>query len=131
MKATILLVDDDPDFLEMHRAVLRDKGYRVLAATSGAQCVKLAEAEPPDLIILDMIMEGRNSGMEVARALRSSERTARVPLIMVSSVNESVPSHIEPDAVSLPVNVFLEKPVDPELLLETVAGVLERRGGSQ
>ncbi len=124
--ATILLVDDDPDFVDMHRAVLAERGYRVVAAYSGTQCLSLAAAENPDLIILDMIMEGRNAGMEVARALRRSSATRRIPLVMVSSVNETVPSHIEPDPVSLPVDVFLEKPVDPLLLLDTVAGVLDR-----
>jgi two-component system, OmpR family, alkaline phosphatase synthesis response regulator PhoP len=120
----ILLVDDDPDFVEMNRAVLADGGYAVVAAYSGPQCLKVAAAEKPDLIILDMVMEGRTAGSDVARALRGAEPTRSIPLIMITSVHESVPVHLEPDPVWLPVDLFLEKPVDPALLLETVAGIL-------
>jgi CheY-like chemotaxis protein len=124
----ILLVDDDPDFVEMNRAVLVDGGYSVVAAYSGPQCLAVAAAEKPDLIILDMVMEGRSSGSEVARALRAGEKTRTIPLVMITSVHETVPVHVEPDPVWLPVDLFLEKPVDPALLLETVAGIL-RKGG--
>lgn len=124
MGRKILLVDDDPDFVEMNRAVLVDSGYTVLAAYNGAQCLRLAASERPDLIILDMIMEGRKAGLEVSRSLRRAEATRSIPLIMITSVHESVPVHVDPDPVWLPVDLFLEKPVEPALLLETVATIL-------
>jgi CheY-like chemotaxis protein len=124
MDRKILLVDDDPDFVEMNRAVLVDKGYTVLAAYNGAQCLRLAVSERPDLIILDMIMEGRKAGLEVSRSLRQAEATRSIPLIMITSVHESVPVHVAPDPVWLPVDLFLEKPVEPALLLDTVATIL-------
>jgi CheY-like chemotaxis protein len=123
----ILLVDDDSDFVELTRKVLADAGYRVVAAYSAKVCLQVAATVQPDLIILDMVMENRWSGSEVARALRSAEQTRSIPLIMVSSVNESVPDHVERDPVWLPVDLFLEKPVEPALLLETVAGILGAR----
>jgi CheY-like chemotaxis protein len=121
----ILLVDDDPDFVEMNRAILAEGGYEVMTAYSGSQCLRLAAAEKPDLVILDMIMEGRTAGLDVSRALRESEATSAIPLIMITSVHETVPVRVEPDPAWLPVDLFLEKPVDPVLLLETVAGILE------
>jgi CheY-like chemotaxis protein len=125
-KATILLVDDDPDFVEMNRAVLEKAGYRVAAAYNGAQCLRIVGSEPPDLIVLDMIMEGRKAGLEVSRALREREGTRSIPLIMITSVNETVPVRVDPDPAWLPVDLFLEKPVDPALLLDAVAGILNR-----
>jgi len=124
----ILLVDDDPDFVEMNRAVLAEAGYAVIAAYNGAQGLKLAGSEKPDLIILDMIMEGRKAGLDVSRALRKAEPTRSIPIVMITSVHETVPVHVEPDPVWLPVDLFLEKPVDPALLLDTVAGALEAAG---
>ncbi|NTV80087.1 MAG: response regulator, partial [Candidatus Aminicenantes bacterium] len=53
----ILLVDDDPDFLEMHKAVLLNHGYEVLTAMSGREGLERVRAEMPDLIILDLMME--------------------------------------------------------------------------
>lgn len=127
LKARILLVDDDPDFVEMNRAVLEGAGYLVTAAYNGTQCLKLAASEPPDLIVLDMIMEGKKAGLEVSRALREGEATRSIPIVMITSVNETVPVRVEPDPSWLPVDLFLEKPVDPALLLETVAGIVARR----
>jgi putative two-component system response regulator len=122
----ILLVDDDPDFVEVHSAVLEGAGYHVVAAYSGQVCVRIAAAEQPDLIILDMVMEHQWTGSEVARSLRSAEATRSIPLVMITSVRDAVPAPVEPDPVWLPVDLFLEKPVDPTLLLETVAGILGR-----
>jgi CheY-like chemotaxis protein len=127
MGARLLLVDDDPDFVAINGAVLRKAGYTVLTASSGAECLRRARDEKPDLVILDMIMEGRQAGLEVSRELRAHEATRGIPLVMITSVNEVVPASISPDPVSLPVDVLMEKPVDPDLLLEAVAGVLSSR----
>ncbi len=122
----ILLVDDDADFIEQNRLLLEQNGYAVRMAYNGKQCLDMVSAERPDLIILDMMMENRNEGFDLSRELRNSEHTRRIPLLMITSVNETIPFRIEPDRTWLPVDALIEKPVDPGLLLSVVAQVLSR-----
>ncbi len=123
---TVLLVDDDGDFVDMNRVVLEEKGYTVRTAFNGAQCLELVAGERPDVIILDMMMEDRNEGFNLSRELRNSEYTKNIPLIMITSVHETIPFRIEPDRTWLPVDALLEKPVDPSLLLSVVERILAK-----
>ena len=123
-RKTVLLVDDDAEFVEMNRILLERNGYAVRTAYNGRQCMEQVALEKPDLIILDMIMEKRNEGFDLSRELRNSEHTKSIPLVMITSVNDTIPFHIEPDATWLPVDALIEKPVDPELLLGIVARIL-------
>jgi CheY-like chemotaxis protein len=121
---TVLLVDDDADFVEMNRTLLEQNGYRVLAAYSGRGCMEEVCARKPDLIILDMIMEDENVGFDLSRELRNSEHTKSIPLVMITSVNDRIPFRIEPDRTWLPVDALIEKPVEPQLLLDVVNKIL-------
>ena len=123
-KKTVLLVDDDADFVEMNRVLLEDSGYAVRVAYSGRQCLEEVAARRPDLIILDMVMEKASDGFDVSRELRNSEYTKGIPLVMITSVNDTIPFRIEPDSTWLPVDTLIEKPVDPALLLSIVNRVL-------
>lgn len=122
---TVLLVDDDADFVEMNRALLEEKGYSVHVAFNGKQCLEEVAARRPDLIILDMVMESTSDGFDVSRELRTSEITRGIPLVMITSVNDSIPFRLEPDHTWLPVDALLEKPVDPMLLLAVVDKALK------
>ena len=124
---TVLLVDDDADFVEMNRILLEQNGYRVRVAYSGRQCLAEVAATRPDVIILDMVMESRDDGFDVSRELRNSEHTKGIPLIMITSVNDRIPFHLEPDRTWLPVDALLEKPVEPQLLLGIVGKALAGR----
>jgi len=124
---TVLLVDDDADFVEMNRALLTENGYDVRVAFNGRQCLEEVERKRPDLIILDMVMESPNDGFDVSRELRNSEITRTIPLVMITSVNDSIPFRLEPDRTWLPVDALLEKPVDPQLLLAVVNKALSRQ----
>ena len=121
----VLLVDDDADFVEMNRTLLQENGYSVRVAYSGRQCREEVSARPPDLIILDMVMESSSVGFDLSRDLRNSERTKAIPLVMITSVNDSNPFRLEPDRTWLPVDALLEKPVDPNLLLAVVDRALK------
>jgi CheY-like chemotaxis protein len=129
MKRTILLVDDDPDFLEQNRLLLEAKGYAVRTAESGRSCLAAVEEHRPDLIILDMVMGSRQEGFDVSRELRNSEYTKGIPLVMITSVNDAMPFRIEPDRTWLPVDALIEKPVDPELLLSVVQRICGAAAG--
>ena len=130
MSKTILLVDDDPDFLEQNRMLLEANGYAVRTAASGRECLEDVEACRPDLIILDMVMGERTEGFDVSRELRNSEYTKGIPLVMITSVNDTIPFRVEPDRTWLPVDALIEKPVDPALLLGVVQRVCSGAAGS-
>jgi CheY-like chemotaxis protein len=127
---TILLVDDDPDFLEQNRLLLEANGYAVRTAASGRECLENVEDCRPDLIILDMVMGERTEGFDVSRELRNSEYTKGIPLVMITSVNDTIPFRVEPDRTWLPVDALIEKPVDPSLLLSVVQRVCRGAPGS-
>ena len=116
----ILLVDDDVDFVEVNRTILEQNGYVVRVAHSGEECLEQVRAGKPDLIVLDVMMASKNEGFNVSRDLRNSEQTKNIPVVMVTSVNSTVPFKFEPDSTWLPVNRFLDKPVSPAQLLEEV-----------
>jgi CheY-like chemotaxis protein len=125
-KKSVLLVDDDADFVEQNRLLLEDRGYQVRIAHSGRQALELVAEGRPDLIILDMMMESENAGFDLSRELRNSEYTKGIPLVMITSVNDIRPFRIEPDHTWLPVDALIEKPVDPPLLLDVVNRILAR-----
>ena len=125
-KKSVLLVDDDADFVEQNRLLLEDSGYRVRIAHSGRQALELVAEGRPDLIILDMMMESENAGFDLSRELRNSEYTKGIPLVMITSVNDIRPFRIEPDHTWLPVDALIEKPVDPPLLLDVVNRILAK-----
>ena len=126
-RKTVLLVDDDADFVEMNRVLLEDNGYRVRAAYSGRQAREEVEEHKPDLIILDMIMDTDTEGFTLSRELRNWEHTKSIPLVMITSVNDKIPFHLQPDETWLPVDALIEKPVEPPLLLDVVNKILKGR----
>ncbi len=85
---TILLVDDEPEFLQLLRMRVESGGYHVRTASGGAEALAAAEAELPNLILLDMMMPGMD-GLETLRRLRRSPATAGVPVIMLTARGES------------------------------------------
>lgn len=117
---TILIVDDDPDFVEMTRTVLETAGYRVLEAASGNEALTCMRRQHPSLVVLDVMMEGLLDGLDASRAMRLDESLRRIPIIMVSSIASSDYAGMFPTDEYLPVDVFLSKPVNPARLLEEV-----------
>jgi CheY-like chemotaxis protein len=124
VRKTVLLVDDDADFVEMHGKLLAEHGYQVLSAFCGRGCLELLHDRKPDLIILDMMMESEVVGFHLSRELRNCEHTKTIPLVMITSVNETIPFRVKPDQTWLPVDALIEKPVDPQLLLDVVDKIL-------
>lgn len=117
---TILIVDDDPDFVEMTRTVLESEGYRVLSARSGNEALAYMRRQHPSLVILDVMMEGLLDGLDASRAMRLDQNLQRIPIIMVSSITSSEYAGMFPTDEYIPVDTFLSKPVNPARLLEEV-----------
>ncbi len=124
---TVLIVDDDPDFQEMTRAVLESAGYRILSARSGNEALACMRRQHPSLVILDVMMEGLLDGLDASRAMRLDQNLQRIPIIMVSSIASTEYAGMFPTDEYLPADTFLSKPIDPARLLEEVRRLTQAR----
>ena len=122
----ILIVDDDPDMVVSGRFVLEREGYSVESASSYEAGLLMFEQTRPDLLILDVMMEEPDDGLRLARQVRRQGGT--LPILMLTSVNRAMGLHIDKDAEMVPVDEFLEKPLDPAILVEKVKSLLTGRG---
>ena len=123
-KKRIMLVDTDQDFVTHSKALLEKASYEVVVAATGEECLQEVASRRPDLIILDLMMSKPDNGFEVSRRLRNSERTKKIPIVMVSSASTVPPIHLRPDKTWLPVDVIIEKPVEPGTVLRLVEKML-------
>jgi two-component system phosphate regulon response regulator PhoB len=118
----ILVVEDEPDLLDLVVYNLRKEGFRPVRAENGEKALTLAHEERPDLILLDLMMPGLD-GLEVCRRLRASEATRDIPIVMVTARAE------ESDAVvglSVGADDYVKKPFGVRELLARVRAVLRR-----
>jgi len=122
----ILIVDDDPDIAEAARLVLEREGYEVESATNRADGMKALGESPPDLLILDVMMEEPDDGLRMARAIRKGGNT--VPIMMLTSINATMGLTVDKDDEMVPVDEFQSKPIDPRILVAAVKALLEKRG---
>lgn len=126
-KIRVLLVDDDPDFIEANSIILDASGYEVLTASSGAEGLKKVEEEKPDVVVLDVMMENTDEGFAVARRIRRTLHSD-VPIIMLTSVAQATGYSFKPQEHPdfFPVDQFLEKPVSPSTLVQKIKDVLAK-----
>lgn len=118
----ILVADDESHILNVVSLKLKNAGYSVVTARDGDEALELANQELPDLIITDYHMPGL-SGLELCRRLKQSDRTARIPAIMLTARGYC----LEPqDTEKSGVLCMLSKPFSPRQLLATVNDVLQR-----
>jgi DNA-binding response OmpR family regulator len=124
--AKILIVDDDPDMVEAGRYVLEKHGHTVRNASNIEAGLKALEEETPDLLILDVMMEEADDGLVFARKVR--RMGLNLPILMLTSVNQAMGLNIGKDEEMVPVDEFVEKPVNPAVLVSKVAGLLAAKG---
>ncbi len=123
MSKKILLIDDDKDIIESMKIVLESEGYDVIWAYDGKTGYELFEKENPDLIILDVMMNTDDEGFQIAYKIRNSNTPhSDIPIIMATSISEKTGFSFDKnkDDEFLPVNEFLEKPIDPKVLIDKV-----------
>jgi CheY-like chemotaxis protein len=118
--ATILIVDDDPDFVEATQLVLFDEGYTVESASGGKEGFQKAQEIKPDLIILDVMMDSVLDGVSITRKLHEHPITRQIPIIMVTSIANTDYAELFPTDEYIHIEAFLSKPVDPEMLIKKV-----------
>jgi DNA-binding response OmpR family regulator len=122
--AKILIVDDDPDVVDAVQLFLEKEGYEVATASSRAEGMQKIQESAPDLLLLDCMMESADDGMVMARELRSQGFTA--PILMLSSIGITLGQDFDKDEEVLPVDEFLEKPIEPGVLLSKVGEALSK-----
>jgi len=122
----ILVVDDDADFQRVHRVVLESRGFEVSAAYTAEEGLEKIRDEEPDLVILDVMLPDGHEGFEVARQVREELGQRDLPILMLTSIHarRQVPYRFAPDDEWVPVDVFLDKPVEPEMLVNKVVEML-------
>ena len=129
MAKKVLVVDDDPDVRLFGVTVLEENGYIPLVATNGEEGMKLVRKEAPDLLILDVLMP-RESGIRLYRNLKTEPKLKHIPVIIFSGISEksfvrSQKALTEFGGAVVPEpEAYLEKPVEPEVLAETIRKVL-------
>ncbi|MFN2158489.1 MAG: response regulator transcription factor [Anaerolineales bacterium] len=128
----ILIVDDDPDIVLAVRMSLEAKGHEIIEAASGAEGIEKIKSEEPDLIILDVMMETKTEGFQLALKLHSQDPTSEyirykdIPILMLTAIHSTTPLKFEPDIDYLPVEIFVDKPIDPDDLVGKVEWLLSQ-----
>ena len=124
--ATILIIDDDPDFLETEGLVLENAGYEVETASTPERGLEKVQSTNPALVILDVMMPDGLEGFDVAKSIRETLGLKTLPIILLTNLHtmKKVPYKFAPDATYLPVDVFLDKPVMPDELVAKVKELL-------
>ena len=117
----ILLVDDDPKILLLLQNLLEDNGYQVRTAETGASTLAAVRANPPDLILLDILLTDLD-GMEVCGQLRANPATRNIPVIFLTAHDTT--ARIE-QAMNMGASDILGKPVDTRDLLVRIQAMLE------
>jgi CheY-like chemotaxis protein len=126
-EAKILLVDDDPDFVEATCTVLESVPYEVVVAYDGDEALKMVDKVQPDLILLDIIMPTKD-GFHVCEKLKSDPELWHIPVIMLTSLSQRISetAYSMQDGMMLEADDFIDKPVRPAELLARVAQLLKR-----
>jgi CheY-like chemotaxis protein len=127
MSKHVLVVDDDLDVTEQHKMILESAGFSVAVANNVNQAWDALEKNHIDLIVLDVMMEKDSDGFNMAQKLKSMDIIKEIPIIMVTSVNQKMPFNFDKDTDGsfLPVEKFMEKPIEPHQLLHAVSELIK------
>ncbi len=127
-EATILVIDDEPDIITYMETLLEDHDFKVISAGDGTEGLAKAQAEKPDLITLDITMPGK-SGTEVFRMLRTDPGTKDIPVVIITGVME-FRQFIYQRSIEPPEG-YMEKPIDPGVLLNSINRILTNTSKTQ
>ena len=119
-RATVLVIDDDPDFLEFTRIVLESQHYDVLTAESAAEGLVVMRETRPDVVLLDVVISYAFDGLNVTREMQEDPQLKGIPLILVSAIVRDEELELFPAGEGLHPNLFMSKPIEPAELLQRV-----------
>ena len=123
----ILVIDDDADLVEALKIILKTESYRVVSAFDGKEGLKKVRQENPHLIILDLLLPKENGDM-LCRELKGDPRYADIPILVLTALAEKVDTKLFPEhkISSLPADDYVDKPIQPQDLLDRVKKLLAR-----
>ncbi|MBN2494125.1 MAG: response regulator [Deltaproteobacteria bacterium] len=129
----IVLVDDDPDFVEITSSVLARAGHRVRAFDDPDEAFEFLRGHPADLVVSDLMVKTLDAGFGLARRLKASEETRHIPIIIVTAASSQrgfdFTPHTDAELASMSADAFFNKPVEPAALLEAVRRLTGHTGG--
>jgi DNA-binding response OmpR family regulator len=131
-KPKILIIEDDTDLVAAMKIILENKGYNAMVAYDPEEGSEVLKRESPDLIILDVMFgsKGEPKGFDFAQKIRNDKKFAGIPILMLTAVNAKKPHFNfspETDGEYLPVDSFLDKPVQSDKLLLKVEDLLKQK----
>jgi CheY-like chemotaxis protein len=124
---TIMIIDDDADFVDATQRILESAGYKVESARSSAEAKEKLPKIVPDLVILDMMMQRGAEGYVLARKIKGIFKTKRMPILVVTSITQQTGYEWEGDPRHpelFPVEEIMEKPVPAQKLLAKIEELL-------
>jgi DNA-binding response OmpR family regulator len=122
LMAKILIVDDDPDVVEVATMLLKGEGHEVLSAGSREEGLKQVNEAKPDLLVLDIMLDQPDDGVFMAQELRRAGFDK--PILMFSGISKITGMDFDKDDEIVPVDAFQEKPVDPAVFVAKVKELL-------
>jgi two-component system alkaline phosphatase synthesis response regulator PhoP len=127
-KAKVLVVDDELDVVEMLKMMLGNASYDVVSAFDGEEGIKKAKEEKPDVIILDLMMPGMN-GFEACKQMKNDPDLKEIPVLVLTAISQhfSDTKYARDLGLGLLSDDYIDKPVDPNALLNRIATLLEER----
>ncbi len=128
MKNKILLIDDDADFVEATQLLLEANGYDVCCASNGKEGFQKVKEESPDLIFLDMMMTYKTEGAETAKAMAADAAIKMIPIILITGAGKEKDFPMDLKTSDIPVKRILEKPINPETLIQVAKSYIGLTG---
>jgi two-component system, OmpR family, alkaline phosphatase synthesis response regulator PhoP len=130
---SILIIDDDPDFVQVMKVILEGKPYNVIAAYGSEEGWAKMETESPDVIILDVMMGKGAEGFIFARKMRKDRRFDKIPVLMLTSMRDQTGFDIPGERIHpkfLPVDDYIEKGVEPQVIIDKIEQQLAKKAAA-
>ena len=125
----ILVIDDDPDFLDYVSIVLSSRGYEVRTEVNAKSGLEAMRADRPALVIADVMMSYVFDGWTISREMMEDPNLQGIPVLMVSAIVSYEDDDLFPPAERCRIDGFMSKPIDPGALLESVAELMHSSQG--
>jgi two-component system, OmpR family, response regulator VicR len=126
MMKKIMVIDDDPDFVEITRIILESNGYEVTNAYDRNEAMVVMNQDIPDLVLLDIMMDQPLDGVEVYKQMQDKPALKNIPIIVVSCITDSPHAEKFPADEYAPIDDWISKPVQASVLLNKVELYLRR-----
>ena len=125
--ARILVVDDEPDMVEMIKAALESASHQVIAAFNGKEGIEKAKKEKPDAIVLDIMMPQKD-GFAACKELKGDPACKDIPILILTAVGEHFANtrYAKSMGLELEAEDYIDKPLDPKLLVARLAKLLKK-----